>query len=99
MRYLTLEEVKKQCVIDPLFEADDNYLQMVGDASEDMAEQLLDCSLDEIYAQRGELPATIRHAIRMLCDYFYSTNRGSADNDKSIPDAVTLMLKLYRQYN
>lgn len=99
MTYLSLEEIKKQVVVDSDFTDDDEFLTMIGDAAEDMTEQLIDCPLTDLYAERGEIPPTIRHAMRMLVDYFYSVNRGSADNDKSIPEAVTLMLKLYRRYN
>ena len=99
MQYLTLDEIKKQCNIDAAFEDDDNFLEMLGDAAEDMTAQLLDCDLTEIYAENGEMPATIMHAMRILVDYFYSVNRGSADHGKEIPDAVYVMLKLYRRFN
>lgn len=99
MQYLTLEEIKAQCTIDPQFDEDNEFLTMLGDSAEDMTEQLLDCSLDELVAEKGELPSTIRHALRMLVDYFYSVNRGSSENTPDIPNAVILMLKLYRNYN
>ena len=99
MNYLTLEELKKQCVIDSDFTDDDEFLEMIGDAAEDMAEQLLDMPLYELEAEKGELPNTVRHALRMLVDYFYSTERGGSGDNNQIPDAVSLMLKLYRKYN
>jgi hypothetical protein len=99
MQYLTLEELKKQCVIDSNFTDDDEFLKMLGDSAEDMCEQLLDMPLYEIEAENGELPETIRHALRMLVDYFYSTERGGSGTNTEIPSAVTSMLKLYRKYN
>ncbi len=99
MQYLTLEEIKKQCVIDPQFTEDDSFLEMIGDAAEDMTAQLLDCPLADVEAHYGQLPATIQHAMRILVDYYYAVNRGSSDNDKEIPEAVFLMLKLFRQFN
>lgn len=98
MQYLTLEEVKKQCTIDPQFKEDDDFLVMIGDAAEDMTAQLIDMSLDQLAAENGDIPAGIRHAMRILCDYFYSVNRGSSENAPDIPEAVHLMLKLYRNY-
>ena len=98
MKYLTLDEIKRQCVVDADFHEDDILLEMIGDAAEDMAAKLINCSLDEVAAQNGELPATIRHALRMLVDYFYSVNRGSSDNAPDIPNAVLIMLKLYFQF-
>lgn len=98
MKYLTLEEIKKQCTIDPQFDEDNEFLTMLGDSAEDMAEKLVNCSLDELTAENGELPPTIRHALRMLVDYFYSVNRGSSENTPDIPNAVNIMLKLYFQF-
>lgn len=98
MQYLTIEEIKKQCTISDSFKDDDEFLTMIGDAAEDMTAQLLDMSLDQLAAENGNIPATIRHAMRILCDYFYSVNRGSSENAPDIPEAVHLMLKLYRSY-
>ena len=98
MKYLTLNEIKKQCVVDQDFHEDDEFLTMIGNAAEDMASKLINCRLDEVVADNGELPATIRHALRMLVDYFYSVNRGSSENTPDIPNAVIVMLKLYFQF-
>lgn len=98
LNYLTLDEIKKQCVVDADFHEDDEYLEMVGEAAEDMTAQLLDSSLDELVAKYGDMPASVRHAMRMLCDFFYAINRGSAEENHSIPESVQLLLKLYRKY-
>lgn len=99
MQYLTKEEIKKQCNIDAEYTGDDDFLEMIGDAAEDMCAQLLDADLNEIYAENGEMPATIKHAMRMLVDYFYSVNRGSATDAPDVPNAVYVMLKLYRNFH
>lgn len=98
MQYLTLKEIKKQLNVDQEFTDDDEFLTLLGDAAEDMTAQLLDCDLTEIYAENGEMPATIMHAMRILVDYFYSVNRGSSSESIDIPNAVYTMLKLYRNY-
>lgn len=99
MKYLTLSEIKKQCNIDPQWDGDDEFLVMVGDSAEDMASQLIDCDLDEIVAKYGEIPAGIRHAMRMLVDYAYSQQRGSSSEANEIPQSITTILKLYRIFN
>lgn len=98
MKYLTIPEIKKQCVIDEWYDGDNEYLEMIGDAAEDMTEQLLDNKLDDIEMEYGEIPASLRHAMRLLVDYFYATSRGSADTDKEIPQAATLLIKLFRNF-
>lgn len=99
MQYLTLEEIKHQCNIDAAYTGDDEFLTSLGEAAEDMTAQLLDADLSDVYAENGEMPASIRHAMRMLVDYFYSVNRGSSNESIDIPNAVFTMLKLYRNFN
>lgn len=99
MQFLTLETIKKQCNIDASYTGDDEYLTLLGEAAEDMTAQLLDADLNDIYAENGEMPATLMHAMRILVDYFYSVNRGSSGESIDIPNAVYTMIKLYRSYN
>lgn len=98
MQYLSINEIKKQCSIDPQYDGDNEYLEMIGESAESFAEDVICCSLQEIEAEYGELPSSIRHALRMLVDYFYSVNRGSADESKNIPEAVYAILKMHRKY-
>jgi len=99
MNYLTLDMIKKQCVIDPDYHGDDEFLTMVGDTAENMVEQLVNCPLDEIAALNdGDMPAVLMHAMRMLADYYYAVERGSSDTEKEIPNAVMTMIKLYRKF-
>ena len=99
MNYLTLDEIKQQCVVDLNYHDDDQLLEMIGNSAEELTAQLLDCSLDELSAQNGELPAGLRHALRMLVDYFYSCQRGSGESAPDVPDAIQMMIKLYRSYH
>lgn len=99
MQYLTLDEIKQQCVIDLNYHDDDQLLEMIGDSAEELTAQLLDCSLDELSAMNGELPAGLRHALRMLVDYFYSCQRGSGESAPDVPNAIQMMIKLYRSYH
>lgn len=99
MQYLTIEQLKKQCNIDPEWDGDNEYLEMVGDAAEDMTQALLDCDLALVEAEYGGMPPTVLHAMRMLSDYFYAKFRGSSDTDMEIPSAALDMLKLYRNYH
>lgn len=98
MKYLTIDELKKQMNIDPDFNDDNEYLEQVGSAAEDMTEALLDTKLDMLVAEKGSIPGTVRHAMRMIADYFYAKFRGSSDTDMEIPAAYFTMLKLYRNF-
>ncbi len=97
MQYLTVEQIKKQCVIDADFHDDDEYLEALGDTAEEIVEQQIDKSLvDVVSDNNGTLPAPLRHAMKMLVEYLYN-NRGSDESD--IPEAFYYMCKLYRSYN
>lgn len=97
MRYLTLTELKTQLNIDEEFIDDDAYLDALGCTAEDIVEQQIDCDLaDVVEKSNSYLPAPLKHAMKMLVEYFYD-NRGS--DDIEIPDSVFYLQKLYRRYN
>lgn len=99
MNYLTLPEIKKQLNIDADYHGDDEYLELIGEAAEDMTSQLIDMPLDEVAAiYDGDMPASIKHGMRMLCDWMYSQQRGSSSDAIEIPQAIFTILKLFRNF-
>ena len=99
MQILDLNEIKRQCNIDLDYHGDDEYLEMVGNAAEDLICNLTNYrSLDELEAVYGEVPPSVRHAMRMAVDYYYSNQRGSSAESNNIPDAIFLLTQLYRHY-
>lgn len=96
MEYLTLDEIKQQLIIDQSFTDDDTYLTALGDTAEAMVAKQLDKTLEDVVSENdGELPATLKHAMLLLIEYFYD-NRGSGDNQ--IPDAFFYICSMYRNY-
>lgn len=97
MKYLTIDQIKKQCVIDDDFFDDDEYLETLGDTAEELVEQEIDNNLIDVVAENGGvLPKPLQHAMKIIVEYFYN-NRGS-DDVAQIPDAFFHMCKLYRKY-
>ena len=94
MRYLTIEALKQQLIINQDFEDDDALLESIGQAVEDTVEQQIDMPLEDTLVE-GELPAPLKHAMKMLAEYFYD-NRGSGENQ--IPSAFFYLCQLYRRY-
>ena len=100
MVYLTLDEIKKQLIIDDNFTDDDSYLEMIGDAAEQFLEDHLNRPLTAVVAGYGNaLPPSLQHSLRMLVDYFYSTERGSSNNNSDIPKAFFTLTKNYCKEN
>ena len=98
LNYLTLDEIKKQLNVDIDFHEDDDFLILLGESVEDIVSNIIDTSLDELVAKYGDMPAGVRHAMRMLVDYTYSQQRGSSAESNDIPDAIMTILKLYRTF-
>ena len=98
LKYLTLDEIKKQCVVDADFHEDDEFLILIGESVEDITANLIDMPLDELAADHGDIPTGVRHSMRMLVDYFYSQQRGSSAEANDIPQSIYTLLKLYRNF-
>lgn len=96
MTYLTLDELKKQCVIDSSFTDDDTYLSSLGDTAEALVEQQIDSLLSDVVSENnGVLPAPLKHAMKLIVEYLYN-NRGS--DESQIPEAYFYMCRLYRNF-
>lgn len=96
MTYLTLAELKAQCIIDSAFTDDDAYLTALGDTAEKLVEQQIDSLLvDVVSDNNGELPAPLKHAMKLIVEYLYN-NRGS--DESQIPEAYFYMCRLYRKF-
>lgn len=100
MRYLNIKQIKRQCVVDLDYKEDDMLLYSLGTAAEDVIEQEIAQSLDDLAEKNGgELPTPLMQAGYMLVDYFYGGERGSSGNDIKIPEAIFRICRLYRKYS
>lgn len=98
MKFLTLDLIKKQTIVDDYFHDDDAYLTHLGDAAESLVETEVDDSLNDIAAENnGQLPKALLHAMLLIVDYLYA-QRGSNDNNPQIPDAYLHLVRLYRKW-
>lgn len=98
MNYLTLNEIKAQLIIDTSFTDDDQLLERLGSAAEQMVDDHLDFKLEDIVANNGgNIPETLKHAMLMIVDYLYDY-RGSSEN-KPVPEAYFVLCRPYIRYN
>lgn len=96
MRFLTLDEIKQQIVMDADYYDEDEYLASLGETAEQLVEQRICKNLCDLCEENGgELPAPLKHAMKLIVEYLYD-NRGS--DEKQIPEAYFIMTQLYRNY-
>ena len=97
MKYLTIEDIKRQCRIDSDFTEDDELLEIYGDSAETFLESHLNIALDDIVAQNsGELPKALYQVLLILVDYSYD-NSGSGEN-RELPQALWILCKPWQVY-
>ena len=97
MNYLTLEDIKRQIVMDLDYNEEDELLVSLGDAAEQLVEKQIDVKLYDIAGENdGELPAPLLQSMKLIVEYLYD-NRGSGEND--IPPAFFYICQLYRNYH
>jgi len=72
MTYLTLPLIKKHLNIDDYYEADNTYLEQLGDAAEVILAQHLESDLASIAADNeGSLPAPLIQAMLLMVGTLY----------------------------
>jgi hypothetical protein len=100
MKYLNLADIKRQCIVDENFHDDDELLYQYGAAAENLIEQEIDMTLEEVCDRNGgDFPALLYSAALMICDFLYGGQRGSDNSNPSIPEPVLHFCRLYRQFN
>lgn len=98
MNYLSLDDIKRQCRIEPEFIEDDTILEIYGDAAESFLTAHLNCELDDIAAENGgELPKALYQALLMLVDYSY--NESGSGQNYEIPNAFWIITNPYKKYS
>lgn len=98
MKYLTLDMIKSQTLVDEDFEDDDMYLEHLGNVAEQLIEKDIDCSIDDVIACEGKMPFPLLQAMLMTVDFLYGGDRGSSGSEVPIPPAIRRVCQLYRRY-
>lgn len=73
--YVSVEEIKRHLNID--YEEDDLYLQDLIEAAEDAIERFIQQPFSDV-AVDGMLPASLKHAIRLMVGGFYANREPAA---------------------
>lgn len=97
MRYLTLELLKNHLHVE--HDADDTYIEHLGDAAEVSVENYIDQPLEDILMD-GQLPSPVRHAMLLEVGTLYA-NRESVSfaQGHTVPLAYSHLLTPYIHFN
>lgn len=97
--YVTVAEIKKHLNIDASFTDDDNYIEHLIIACENVVQTHLDRELSELVVD-GELVASLKHAIMLLTGTYYANRESVAfASSQPLPHAYEYLIALYKNYN
>lgn len=102
MRFLTIDLIKKHLNLDANFNNDNALLEMYGEAAEDMVENLVDDSLENIIAEQdsGSLPKPLLAAMLLLVGNLYLIRESvSQVNFQEVPNGLKMMIDLYKNWS
>ena len=81
--YLDLGRIKKHLNLDSGFTDDDDYILLLEDVAEKTVERHIDCSLSDLQAESGELPAPLLQALLLYIGDMYSNRESVAFSSAS----------------
>lgn len=98
MPYVDLTYLKKQLNIDTAFTDDDNYIQLLEQAAEQVVAKYVDYPLDKYEDENGNLPQALVHAIALWVATNYAIRESIGSNLHENPHSFELLMDLFRDY-
>ena len=97
--YLTLDEIKKHLNIDSQFTDDDNYLEALATASEDVVSKYIDYPLEKLEDGEGDIPQALKFSMLLWIGTIYAVRESvSTVNMSTVPHSLELLCDIYRNY-
>jgi uncharacterized phage protein (predicted DNA packaging) len=99
MEYLLLDEIKAHLHIDESFTDDDEYLESLATAAEDVVSKYIDYPLSQLEDSDGDIPRALKFAMLLWIGTIYSVRESvSSLNMTTVPNSLELLCDLYRSY-
>jgi hypothetical protein len=99
MEYLFLDEIKKHLNIDEDFTDDDEYLESLATASEDVVSKYIDYPLVQLEGADGDIPRALKFAMLLWIGTIYNVRESVSNvNMSTVPHSLELLCDLYRSY-
>lgn len=96
MRFLTLEQCKKQLVVE--HDEDDELIISKAAAAEEVVENYLNAPLESFVRVDGTLPHSIMEGIMLILGSLYAQREGFSSFDQKTTQALLALIKPYKSY-
>lgn len=94
--YIDAEDIKKHLNID--YDEDDGYLTKLVEAAESAIERFIQQPLEKLEDESGDIPAALKHAVRLMVGGFYANREPVAfATATEIPFGLMFLIMQYRK--
>lgn len=94
--YIDAEDIKKHLNID--YDEDDGYLTQLVEAAESAIERFIQQPLEKLEDESGDIPAALKHAVRLMVGGFYANREPVAfATATEIPFGLMFLIMQYRK--
>lgn len=94
--YIDADDIKKHLNID--YDEDDGYLTQLVEAAESAIERFIQQPLEKLEDENGDIPAALKHAVRLMVGGFYANREPVAfATATEIPFGLMFLIMQYRK--
>ena len=94
--YIDADDIKKHLNID--YDEDDGYLTQLVEAAESAIERFIQQPLEQLEDENGDIPAALKHAVRLMVGGFYANREPVAfATATEIPFGLMFLIMQYRK--
>ena len=94
--YINADDIKKHLNID--YDEDDGYLTQLVEAAESAIERFIQQPLEKLEDENGDIPAALKHAVRLMVGGFYANREPVAfATATEIPFGLMFLIMQYRK--
>lgn len=94
--YIDADDIKKHLNID--YDEDDGYLTQLVEAAESAIERFIQQPLEKLEDENGDIPAALKHAVRLMVGDFYANREPVAfATATEIPFGLMFLIMQYRK--
>lgn len=94
--YIDADDIKKHLNID--YDEDNGYLTQLVEAAESAIERFIQQPLEKLEDENGDIPAALKHAVRLMVGGFYANREPVAfATATEIPFGLMFLIMQYRK--